>query len=152
MEINGGDKMTEGIKRFEELLKTDEEFQKKLQDAVAAYTGENTEEAVFDNVIVPFAAEYNISATFDEMKAYIDEMNAREMDPDELAQVAGGTGKGGGIVATGCFYVGGGLGAGGGSESGAVCVGLGFGWGKTQCFGSGISDGENAAPCQTYGE
>ena len=143
--------MNEGIKRFEELLKTDEEFQKKLQDAFLAYTGEKTEEAVFDNVIVPFAAEYNISATFDELKEYIAEQNYREIDQDELKQISGGTSKGGGVVATGCFYVGGGLGAGGGSESGGVCVLLGFGWGRTEGFGSGDSDGENAAECQAYG-
>ena len=58
--------MNEGIKKFEELLKTDEAFQKKLADAAQAYNGEMTEEAIFNNVLVPIASEYGITATIDE--------------------------------------------------------------------------------------
>ena len=47
--------MNEGIKKFEELQRTDETFQAKLKAAVESYTGENTEEAVFNGVLVPVA-------------------------------------------------------------------------------------------------
>ena len=83
----------EGIKKFVELVNTDEEFQAKLKEALASYDGEKTEEAVFSNVLTPLANEYGINATFEEYKEYI---AGTEMSSDELAQVAGGTAKTGG--------------------------------------------------------
>ena len=47
--------MNEGIRKFVELQRTDETFQAKLKAAVESYTGENSEEAVFNGVLVPVA-------------------------------------------------------------------------------------------------
>ena len=62
------------IRKFQELMSTDEEFQKKLKDALETYTGEKTDEAVFNQVLIPLASEYGITATYDEYKAYIDQL------------------------------------------------------------------------------
>ena len=48
--------MNDGVRKFEELIKTDEQLQEKLKMALENYTGERTEEAVFNNVLVPAAA------------------------------------------------------------------------------------------------
>lgn len=135
--------MKEDLKRFEELLKTDPEFQAKLKAASENYTGDKTLEAVFYNIVEPLAKEYGISGTYEEFEAYLKGVPAEgdaEMGAQELAQVAGG-GKGGGLGAVTCLGIGIGGGAGGGSDSGGVCVGIGFGSGKTECLGTGVSDG-----------
>ena len=138
--------MNEGIKKFEELLKTDEAFQKKLADAAQAYNGEMTEEAIFNNVLVPVASEYGITATLDELKDYLEGLvNNQEMEEDELKQVAGGTKSGGGTYGAGmtfCIYAGVGIGgtADGKGDVGA-CVGIGggapLGGGMGACVGLG---------------
>ena len=78
-----------------------------------SYTGEKTEEAVFNNVVVPFAAQYDITATYDEFKAYLEHLAAEdtEMNKDEVAQVAGGRSKDHiyGFAADICAYVGAGI-------------------------------------------
>jgi len=131
--------MSDGIKKFEELARTDEVFQQKLQDALASYTGEQTEEAVFANVLSPFAAEYGISATYDEFKEYISNQNNMELSRDDLSQIAGGKVSGGGLVIQRCEIFGFGAGAGGGSGAGGACVGIGFGKGVTGCLTAGVS-------------
>lgn len=138
MDIN----MNKDLEKFRELLLTDEEFQKKLQAAAVAYTGDQTEEAVFNNVLVPIASGYGISATFDEFKDYISSLNDdAEMSKEELSQVAGGKINGGGVGATECAGIGIGFGASAGSESGGGCVVIGGGWGKTMCLTVGTSEG-----------
>ena len=78
----------DGIKKFVELMNTDEAFQAKLKEALAKYDGEKTEEAVFQNVLAPLASEYGITATIEEYKDYISD---GELSTDELEQVAGGS-------------------------------------------------------------
>lgn len=129
------------IEKFRELLLTDVAFQKKLQAAVEAYTGEQTEKAVYNNILIPLAGEYNITATYDEFKDYMEKLSDAEMSKDELAQVAGG-GKGQGAGVVGCFGVGMGVGGGGGDGAGAGCAMVGIGWGGAVCKGSG----ETATP------
>ena len=131
--------MNEGIKKFEELLITDTEVQEKIRKATQAYTGEQTEEAMFNNILVPIAAEYGISATFDEYMSYIEGLAGQELNENELAQVAGGKVTGGGVVMMRCEIVGFGAGAGGGNGAGGACVGVGFGTGATGCLTVGVS-------------
>ena len=127
--------MNKDLEKFRELLLTDQEFQQKLQDAAEAYTGPQTEETVFDSVLVPIAAEYGITATYDEFKVYMESLNNdTELSKEELSQVAGG-GKGGGAVV--CIAVGVGGGGGGGNGTGGGCAGIGIGWGAVICSGSG---------------
>jgi len=133
--------MNEGLKKFRELLLTDGEFQQKLKNAAEAYAGEQTEEAFFENVLVPAAAEYGIAASYDEFKDYILSMADVEMNTEEIAQVAGGDSKGGGIGGIACAVVGIGAGGGAGGESGGVCAFIGAGWGKTSCVDTGKSVG-----------
>ena len=131
--------MNEGIKKFEELLKNDEAFQQKLQAAVQAYDGEATEEAVFNSILSPLAAEYGIQATYEEYKEYLENLSNQELSVDEMEQIAGGKPNGGGLGGGECT----GAGFGGGvavSEHGAViCVFLGMGWGGQACFAAGYA-------------
>ena len=130
--------MNEGIKKFEEMLKTDEGLQKKLQAAMESYSGEKTEKAIFENVLCPLAAEYDIHASYDEYKAYLESMADAQLSGDELSQVAGGTK---GLGASACWGFG--VGIGGHGQDGvinAMCVGLGFGDKVGYCTGEGKVD------------
>ena len=133
--------MNEGLEKFRELLLTDETFQKKLQDAAASYTGEQTEGAVFNNVLAPLAAQYGIRATYDEFKEYIVNLSTQEMSSEELAQVAGGDKfNGGGVGFATCKGIGGGAGGGAGENSGGACLIIGVGWNKIVCLTVGCSE------------
>ena len=128
--------MNEGIKKFEELLRTDESFQTKLKAAVESYAGENTEEAVFNGVLLPVAKEYGISVSYEELHDYISNLahTGEIMDKDELTQIVGG--KGGGLGGGYCKYVGVGAGGAGGDGGGFGCVVIGFGT-TYGCIGEG---------------
>jgi hypothetical protein len=134
--------MNEGFQKFAELARTDSQFQQKLKAAIEAYSGEMTEEAVFNNVLVPLANEYGIFGTFEEFRAYTESLANQPMSKDELTQIAGG--KAGGLGITACLGVG--LGGGGGGSSstedsaGSVgaCFGFGIGVNGFACFGKGI--------------
>lgn len=125
--------MNEGIRKFRKLLLTDEGFQQKLKAAAEAYTGEKTEEAIFNEVLAPLAAEYGISSSYDEFHSFM--TSDQEMDSEELAQIAGG--KSAGFGGSTCLILGVGIGGGGGDGAGGACVMLGAGWGETKCKGSG---------------
>lgn len=134
------------FKKFEELLKTDKEFQEKLQAAAENYTGEPSEEAVFENLLLPLGQEYGLSATFEEFQSYISGFagaEGGELSEEELAQVAGGKGGGGAGIGF-CLIVGTGIGAGGAPDDstgigGGLCAMIGLGWGGYECWGSGQS-------------
>lgn len=115
--------MKEGFDKFRELLLTDEEFRAKLQKASETYTGDQTEEAVFNNVLVPLAAEYGITETFEEFKTHLTSLEDRELSSDEIAQISGGGKGSGGIGANLCL----GIGVGGGITKGTLCAAVGFG-------------------------
>ena len=93
--------------RFQELLSSDAEFQEKYRKSVEAYTGEQDMKAVFENLLLPLAQEYGLSATYDEFYAYTGAFTGDtdvELSEDELQQVAGGKGSGIGL----CVVIGGG--------------------------------------------
>jgi len=128
-----------GLEKFRELLLTDEDFRKKLKEASESYTGDKTEEAFFNNTLVPVASEYGISATYDEFKSYMEQLNDQELNSDEIAQVAGGDTKGFG--ATACYVIGVGLGN-TTDYVGNKCVVVGAGMGGAEaCAGDGVSTG-----------
>ena len=123
--------MNEGLKKFEELMKTDTAFQEKLKAVMENYTGERTEQAVFEGVLLPLAKEYGITATLEEVKEYINNVSGqdRELSEDEVNQVAGGKDFG----ATACL----GWGVGFGDSGSGKCVVLGAGDGAGACAGEG---------------
>lgn len=133
--------MNEGLKKFEELLKTDPEFQAKLKLLVENYKGESTEEAFFNEVLVPFAKEYGISASYEEYQEYIHGQMNVPLSEEEMKQVAGGNGTGKGYGGIACSGIGLGLGGGGGSGTGGGCYFLGGGWGGTACWKEGTTVG-----------
>ena len=122
------------IIKFRELLLTDAEFQEKLRKAGEAYKGENDDKAVFDNVLIPLAKEYGLSATYEEFKEYTDAFAKDadgELSEDELSQVAGGKGDG----AVLCGIVGLGIGHTKLEKGTAGCFVLGVGAGICVCEG-----------------
>ena len=134
--------MNEGLEKFKKLLLTDEAFQQKLKTAVENYDGEKTEEAIFHGVIEPVAAEYGITATFDEYKEYTNSLNNEELSKDELTQIAGGKNKdlGFGLGFVDCEGIGIGFGGAGGGHGGGYCSVIGVGEGTTVCMTAGSSD------------
>ena len=87
----------EDLKKFQELLASDADFQEKFRKAAEAYTGEQDEKSVFDNLLLPLAKEHGLSATYDEFKEYMSNFAVsagNELSEDELAQVAGGKDSG----------------------------------------------------------
>lgn len=97
------------LQKFEDLIRTDAAFQEKLKAAFQSYTGEKTEAAVFENILVPLANEYGIHASLEEFQAYMkaDRKEDRELDEDEINQLAGG---GKGFGASLCWQFGVGIG------------------------------------------
>ena len=77
------------VKRFEELLRSDEGLQAKLRDAMDAFQGDPSDgRAVFDAVVTPLAEELGIPVTFDEYMEYVSE--GAEFSDDELDALSGG--------------------------------------------------------------
>ena len=131
--------MTEGIKKFAELMNTDEAFQAKLSAAAQSYKGEMTPEAVYNNVLSPLAKEYGISISLEEFNELVSsEDKDKALNIDELQQAAGGkeTVGSGGFA---CTAIGVGAGGGGtpGGEAGGACAFVGFGWGSGACHRQG---------------
>lgn len=91
--------MKQNFQKFMELVNSDEAIQKKLEEAVKNYTGEQTEQAAFENIVVPVAAEAGLPFTMEDFK-----QSVHELTPDEMNQVAGGRSIG-------------------------TCHGMGVGWG-----------------------
>ena len=131
------------IIKFQELLNSDSEFREKLSKAAEVYAGGTNGREVFDNLLLPLAQEYGLSATYDEFSEYVSAAGKAdsELSEDELAQIAGG--KGGGIGVGECLSLGFGFGAGGASTGddwgGGVCVLIGAGIGIFECIGPGES-------------
>ena len=124
--------------KFRELMFTDADFQEKLKNAGEAYTGDKSEKAVFDNVLIPLAKEYGLSATFEEFKEYTKAFTGSaegELSDDELSQVAGGKGLGAAACASA------GIGIGYASKNGISggCFVFGYGTGFVACAGVGDS-------------
>lgn len=127
--------MKKDFEKLMELVKTDEGFQKKLEQTCVAYDGEKTEEAVFNNVLIPLAKEAGLSISFDDLKQCVQELNT-----DEMSQVAGGEG-GPGLGIVGCSSLGfgiGGVGKGNPDPDAPGCFGgcivVGYGQGVSGCI------------------
>lgn len=144
--------MNEDLKKMEELLMADENCRTKLKEAFESYTGENTEEEVFNNVLVPFAKEYGITASFEDFKAYIEKKGqaVTELDASEMAQVTGGGSYDKGVGAAACFLIGAGVGVVGilnsDFEGGNICWWVGIGEGAQACLGEGYNSGAGVTP------
>ena len=114
------------IMKFRELLISDSGFAEKFSKAAEEYTGEQNEKAVFDNLLMPFAEEYGLSASYEEFSEFVSALSGgsdSELSEDELAQVAGGKGTGG-------FLCGGpGVGIGRTNENKDYCLFVGAGLG-----------------------
>lgn len=87
----------ENVAKFAEMLKTDETLMAKLSDAVAAYMDKHpgdteNEQAVFDAVVAPMAAEAGLPITYDEAKSVLADDEDHQLDLDELDAAAGGSG------------------------------------------------------------
>lgn len=134
--------MNDGIRRFRELLLTDEAFQEKLKAAADAYTGEQDEEAVFRAVLAPLGKEYGIDVSFEEFLDYMKERSSKDgaMNDDELRQIAAGD-KGSGFGASACLAIGIGLGGAQDDTGGVGCVVVGAGNTSSACAGEGSTIG-----------
>lgn len=130
--------MSAELQKFWDMLNADESLQQKMADAVRNYSGEQTDRAVFEGVVVPLAKEQGITISVDD---YISAV--QELSQDEMAQVGGGAAPavGGGFF--GCYGLGGGVGSGGGYGSGGLCLIVGYGIGSTVCMLSGIAFDED---------
>ena len=89
----------ENVKKFEALLRSDEELQVKLKSAAEAAGDVQSEEEKFNVIIAPLAEESGLPFTFDELKAALDE--GLEMSEDELAVLSGAEEEAG----TGCCVI-----------------------------------------------
>ena len=124
------------IIKFRELLLNDADFQEKVRKVAEDYKGEKDERAVFENVLIPVAEEYGLSASYEEFRDYASAFTSGdtgELSEDELSQVAGG--KGDGVFAC----AGPGFGVGSTSEKDYVDPCFVFGMGIGICFVEGVS-------------
>jgi len=124
--------MNQDVQKFFERLRTDEELQKKLETSAKNYTGEKTPEAVFENLVQPIAKEAGFSFTVDECREY-ETPQVKDLNPDEMDQVAGGIGGGAGVGGASCDGFGWGFGAYGGYGGAALCIVAGIGYGSGGC-------------------
>ena len=128
---------------FREMLFSDADFQEKFRKAAEAYTGEKDPEAVFDNLLIPFAEEYGLSGTYEDFSGFMESIISEaegELSEEELSQVAGG--NGGGLGKGICYSVGVGIGGGGALKDDklfgfGLCILVGAGAGEYSCVGSG---------------
>ena len=133
--------MNQDLKKFVDLLKTDEALLERMTSASESYTGETNPEAVFQNLFLPIAEEAGCHFTWEEFQEYAEqEVSAiKEMNLDEMDQVSGGDSGDGGAIWTKCSHVGFGFGAGvvtdpkTGEDISGVCIGFGGG-DSLSCF------------------
>ena len=86
------------VTKFEEMLKSDEALQAKLQELTEAYAGDKADEqAIFEATVGKLAAEAGLPFTLEEAREVV--FSGRELGDDELEAVAGGSGV--------CYMIGG---------------------------------------------
>lgn len=79
------------VKKFEELLRSDESLQEKVRAAIDAYEGDMQDgSAIFAAVVAPLAAEAGLPFTVDEAREFA--QGDREISLDEVDAAAGGDG------------------------------------------------------------
>lgn len=78
------------LKKYQDLLTSDAEFQEKFKAAAEAYRGPQDEKAIFENLLLPLGQEHGLSATYKEFKEYTSSFagGSGELSEDELSQVA----------------------------------------------------------------
>ena len=133
--------MNQDFQKFIDLLQTDTELQEKMKAASENYTGEQTQEALFQNLVIPAAEEAGFQFTWDDFLEYVEQEKEelRGLELDEMDQVAGGFD---GVGVTAC--IGPGIGLGGSVVDKRVrlaggCLGVGFGYGANACAGEGVA-------------
>ncbi|MCR4871133.1 MAG: hypothetical protein K5859_07540 [Atopobiaceae bacterium] len=110
----------ENVKKFEDMLRSDEGLQAKLQDLANAFDGELADEkAIFEATIGKLAEEAGLPFTYEEGSSFF--ASERELTDDELNAVAGGGGA--------CYIIGGssGVEAECGRAEGHACAYVGIG-------------------------
>ena len=112
------------------------ELQEKLKAEANQYTGEQTQEAAFEILVMPVAKETGLHFTWEEYREYL-EQRVQQLDLSEMDQVAAGSSYGFG--AFGCAIVGLGAGGGGGDWTGGACLAVGLGTGALSCLVNGVS-------------
>ncbi len=91
--------MDNNVKLFLEKIYSDDALRARIKDETNAYTGEKTDEAVWDSIMAPIAKETGYDITLEDYKAYVNEIKAsEELSEDEMQAVAGGI--------SACFFVG----------------------------------------------
>ncbi len=91
--------MNNNVKLFLGKIHSDEALYARLVEESKAYTGEKTDEAVWDSIMAPIAKETGYDITLEDYKAYVNEIKeSEELSEDEMQAVAGG--------ATLCIFVG----------------------------------------------
>ncbi len=78
----------ENVAKFEELLRADEAAKSKIDELFSAWEGDKAdEEAVFEAVVAPVAAEAGLPFTYEELKECASD---KDVDDEQLEAVAGG--------------------------------------------------------------
>ena len=132
--------MNQDLQKFIELLKSDDTLQEKMRSAAEKYEGDQTAEAVFRNLLLPIAEKKGYHFTWEDYQEYV-KQETKELNPDEMDQVAGGVeGEGYGYAA--CFIIGSGNGYVTDTKTGCfkgACLSIGIGAGLGACISKGIA-------------
>lgn len=84
--------MHDKVKQLQETLDNNDELRWRLNESVAAFNGDKSDNrAVFEAIIAPIAWEAGIALTYDEVIAVA--KDGAELTDDELDAVAGGVGS-----------------------------------------------------------
>ncbi len=82
--------MKENISKFQNLINTDTDLQAKIQDAMADFNGDKSDEKeVFDSIIAPIAADAGCEFSYDEL-VESHKSSDEPLDDEELEAVSGG--------------------------------------------------------------
>ena len=131
--------MIDDVKKFMDLMGSDEALQQKFRAAAEGYAGDQTQESAFQDLIAPIAEEAGFQFTLEELQEYAKLQSGilSDLSADELDQVAAGKHLG----FSACVGPGIGLGFHIDDETGdgGACIGLGFGNGAGACAAPGVS-------------
>ncbi len=130
---------------FVEKVKSDPELQKKLQASFDGFSGEQTEKAIFNEILSPIASEVGFSLTFEEVKQESERMRsaAGQLNEDELGDVVAGRDFNDirfGAGSVDCQGAGVGLGVAVSQTGASGCLMIGGGSAKGFCIFTGVKD------------
>lgn len=126
--------MNTELQKFWDMMKADENLRKELEERVKNYTGEPSEKAIMEAVVIPLAQEHGLMFTGND---YVEAV--QELSQDEMAQVAGGASIGFGGGTFGCDVLGSGFGSAAGIGAAGACLFIGIGTGMSLCMFSGVT-------------